>query len=238
VRRRCRTHGAAFCVFNNSAHSLCPNVAFCQRCDSRHIWLFPVLTSCPPQRSRLLGHLLGTGATMAKLNARYVRDGTVPRKLKYGYVLCHNHMMHTDDMPCGVGGFRAWFNPEGPPTDFIECRCGWSGMPHYAYRARVRSKCATWYQIARRALDYTPGEARQFERLLKRLGPYQIDELFKSLPAHGRQSASSQFQRIKKHRSQWSRYSKRYGTQSTSRFADVSQTASRAVTRVAEEDWR
>jgi hypothetical protein len=152
---------------------------------------------------------------MATPNARYVRDGTVPRKIKYGYVLCHNHIMHTDDMPCGVSGFRVWFNPEGPPTGFIECPCGWSGLLHYAYRGHVRSKCATWYQIARRALDHTPEEARQFEGLLKKLGSHQIYELFKLLPARIQQSASSQFQRIKTHRLQWSRYSKRYGTWSS-----------------------
>jgi hypothetical protein len=175
---------------------------------------------------------------MSKLNPRYVRDGTVPRKLKYGYVLCHNHIMHTDDMPCGVNGFRAWFNPERLPADFIECPCGWSGLPHYTYRGHVRSKCATWYQIARRTLDYTPEVARHFERLLKGLGPHQIDELFKFLPAHSRQSASAQFQRIKTHRLQWSRYSKRYGTQPMSRFADVSQNAPPAVRGEAEEDRR
>lgn len=156
---------------------------------------------------------------MAKLNAGYVRDGTVPRKLKFGYVLCHNHIMHTDDMPCGVNGFRAWFNPGKPPAGFIECPCGWSGLLHYAYSDHVRRKCVTWYQIARRALDYTPEEARQLDRLLKRLGSYQIDEVLKLLRAHSRQNARSQFQSIKTHRLQWSRYSsKRYGTRSTSRL--------------------
>ena len=44
---------------------------------------------------------------MEKLNPHYVRGGTLPRKIKSGYVLCHNHVMHTLAMPSGVNGFRA-----------------------------------------------------------------------------------------------------------------------------------
>jgi hypothetical protein len=107
---------------------------------------------------------------MEKLNPHYVRGGTLPRKIKSGYVLCHNHVMHTLAMPSGVNGFRAWFNPDGPPTGFIECPCGWSGLLHYAFRDHVRAtrgKCATWYQIARKSWGYTPEQARTFERRLE-----------------------------------------------------------------------
>jgi hypothetical protein len=77
-------------------------------------------------------------ATVEKLNPHYVRGGTLPRKIKSGYVLCHNHVMHTLAIPSGVNGFGAWFSPDGPPTGFIRCPCGWSGLLHYAFRDHVR----------------------------------------------------------------------------------------------------
>ena len=53
---------------------------------------------------------------MAKFQWRYVRGFMVPQKIPTGYVLCHNHIMHTNDMHCGVNGFRAWFSLGKPPA--------------------------------------------------------------------------------------------------------------------------
>jgi hypothetical protein len=49
----------------------------------------------------------------------------------------HNHVQHSLDTPCGVNGFRAWTDTE-PPSEFMKCPCGWSGLPHYAHRDHVR----------------------------------------------------------------------------------------------------
>ena len=74
---------------------------------------------------------------------RYVRMGTIPKSVKSGWVLCHNHIMHTENMGCGTNGFRAWFEREMPPAGFIKCPCGWSGLPHYALREHVRAQKAS-----------------------------------------------------------------------------------------------
>ena len=114
---------------------------------------------------------------MAKFNPKYV--SRVPKKVRAGHVLCHNHILHTVDMPPGVNGFRAWFDKD-PPDHFAQCPCGWSGLPHYAWRENVKStkgKCATWYQIARRAWDYSPKRARQLAQAIKRFGTEQGLEL-------------------------------------------------------------
>ena len=68
---------------------------------------------------------------MAKFQWRYVRGFMVPQKIPTGYVLCHNHIMHTNDMYCDVNGFRAWFSLGKPPAGYVKCPCGWSGLPHY-----------------------------------------------------------------------------------------------------------
>ena len=51
---------------------------------------------------------------MAKFQWRYVRGFMVPQKIPTGYVLCHNHIMHTNDMHCGVNGF--WVAPLPPSS--------------------------------------------------------------------------------------------------------------------------
>jgi hypothetical protein len=68
---------------------------------------------------------------MAKFRWRYVRGFMVPQKIPTGYVLCHDHIIHTNDMHCGVNGFRAWFSLGKPPAGYVKCPCGWSGLPHY-----------------------------------------------------------------------------------------------------------
>ena len=60
-----------------------------------------------------------------------VETGTVPTAIPAGVVLCHNHVRHTPRTPSGNRGFRGWFQST-PPTGFGPCRCGWSGLPHYA----------------------------------------------------------------------------------------------------------
>lgn len=61
----------------------------------------------------------------------YVGMLKVPRKVRDGMVLHHNHVRHTVDMPCGWHGFRAWFTDK-PMSSFKKCGCGWSGLPHYS----------------------------------------------------------------------------------------------------------
>jgi hypothetical protein len=56
----------------------------------------------------------------------------IPRQLKNGRVLVHNHIWHTKDMPIGVNGFRAWTQARAP--NLIVCKCGWAGVPHYRVR--------------------------------------------------------------------------------------------------------
>ena len=68
---------------------------------------------------------------------RYVSSMRVPKSVAAGRVLCHNHIRHTVDMPCGVNAFRAWTDNK-PPSGFVECPCGWSGLPHYAHRDHVK----------------------------------------------------------------------------------------------------
>jgi hypothetical protein len=56
----------------------------------------------------------------------------IPRQLKNGRVLVHNHIWHTKDMPIGVNGFRAWTQARAP--NLIACACGWKGVRHYRVR--------------------------------------------------------------------------------------------------------
>jgi hypothetical protein len=81
------------------------------------------------------------------LRARMVGVFRVPKSVGAGRVLCHNHVKHTDDMPCGFNGFRAWTcDAAGKPRGFVKCPCGWSGMPHYAWSEHVKAskgRCLT-----------------------------------------------------------------------------------------------
>jgi hypothetical protein len=72
------------------------------------------------------------------MTMRYVSMMQVPRAVGPGRVLMHNHVRHSVDMPCGVNGFRAWTDTE-PPTGFVQCPCGWSGLPHYAAHSHVEA---------------------------------------------------------------------------------------------------
>jgi hypothetical protein len=53
----------------------------------------------------------------------------VPRKLKPGHVIVHNHIAHTKDMPSGVQGFRFW--TQKLTDGVVPCECGWRGVLHY-----------------------------------------------------------------------------------------------------------
>jgi hypothetical protein len=79
------------------------------------------------------------------MRPRYVAGDTVPKSVKAGRKLMHNHIIHTVDMPCGVNGFRAWTDTK-VTAGFVKCNCGWPGLPHYA---AYNSKCAsgTWEEI-------------------------------------------------------------------------------------------
>jgi hypothetical protein len=68
---------------------------------------------------------------MAK-GTRYV-GRWIPRTIKQGRILAHNHVVHTPTTLPGVNGFRAWTEHEETLNEgkMISCDCGWSGLPHY-----------------------------------------------------------------------------------------------------------
>ncbi|MFK4725853.1 hypothetical protein ABIE89_006953 [Bradyrhizobium niftali] len=95
------------------------------------------------------------------MTARYINVFRVPKSVGPGRVLCHNHVQHTRDMPCGLNGFRAWTDTK-PPKGFIRCPCGWSGLPHYALRQHVkatRGKCKPGSMGAMRIVCEESGRA-------------------------------------------------------------------------------
>jgi hypothetical protein len=71
------------------------------------------------------------------MHKRSVQVCHVPQSIGAGRVLCHNHVEHTVDMPCGLNGFRAWTDTE-VPKGFVKCPCGYAGLPHYALRIHVK----------------------------------------------------------------------------------------------------
>jgi hypothetical protein len=72
------------------------------------------------------------------MNPLTVQGGFNERREGAGRVLCHNHIRHTVDMPCGENGFRAWTDLT-PPPNFVKCPCGYAGLPHYARRDHVKA---------------------------------------------------------------------------------------------------
>ncbi|SHG10243.1 hypothetical protein [Bradyrhizobium erythrophlei] len=75
-----------------------------------------------------------------RATTRYVRVFAVPKSVGPGRVLCHNHVRHTVDMPCGLNGFRAWTcEAADKPSGFVKCPCGYAGLPHYAWREHVKA---------------------------------------------------------------------------------------------------
>ena len=79
----------------------------------------------------------GRSHLMSKIiNAQYAVGRTLPReKPPRGHVLAHNDIEHTVRTLNGVAGFRWWTWPKDElPPDFGRCKCGWSGLPHYARR--------------------------------------------------------------------------------------------------------
>jgi hypothetical protein len=67
---------------------------------------------------------------------RYIQVFAVPKSVGPGRVLCHNHVQHKVDTPCGLNGFRAW-TTETPPEHFVDCPCGYAGLPHMAAKEHV-----------------------------------------------------------------------------------------------------
>jgi hypothetical protein len=85
------------------------------------------------------------------LMRRYFPGGTIPKSIRPGRVLVHNQIVHTVRMPCGVNGFRCWSDVK-PPSGFIKCPCGWSGLPHYASRGHIeatKGKCMSASRLAK-----------------------------------------------------------------------------------------
>src|ERR1700692_995337 len=70
------------------------------------------------------------------MTTRYINSFRLPKSVGAGRVLCHNHVQHGPNTPCGVNGFRAWTDSE-VPSGFVKCRCKWSGLPHYALADHV-----------------------------------------------------------------------------------------------------
>jgi hypothetical protein len=74
----------------------------------------------------------------------------VPRKIPAGFYIVHNHVQHTIDTAYGLNGFRYWLEPK--PINyrkFMACKCGWSGLPHFAARWAGPQKCVTLYKFLR-----------------------------------------------------------------------------------------
>ncbi len=60
-----------------------------------------------------------------------VAHGELPMRINRGRILVHNRAEHSVNATCGRNGFQAWTQPEPAPEDFMQCRCGWAGLPHY-----------------------------------------------------------------------------------------------------------
>jgi hypothetical protein len=70
-----------------------------------------------------------------RLKVRYLPR--IPRKIPEGRVLMHNHVRHGKTTQTGINGFRAWTAIK-PYPDFVLCRCGWSGLEHYASKEHAK----------------------------------------------------------------------------------------------------
>jgi hypothetical protein len=77
-------------------------------------------------------------------------NGSTPKTIPAGKVLCHNHVAHLADTPSGTNGFRAWFDDE-PPPEFVECSCGYAGLPHRALRGHAERWAEDHAGMLRRA---------------------------------------------------------------------------------------
>jgi len=85
-----------------------------------------------------------------EFDKRYI--SRVPRKpLSVGYVLVHNHIAHTKNMPVGLNGFRIW-TQKAEPEALELCRCGWEGVVHYHFKG------ASHKSFSRAALEKSLGE--------------------------------------------------------------------------------
>ena len=87
-----------------------------------------------------------TSKELRKLRHEMHYVGRVPRTIKSGRVLAHNHIVHTIDMPIGCNGFRAWtWAKDKVSANFKKCNCGWSGLPPHV--AAGAFKCVSWEEI-------------------------------------------------------------------------------------------
>jgi hypothetical protein len=79
------------------------------------------------------------------------------RRPRKGEIFCHNHVVHTSDMPHGTNGFR-WFCVKLPARRWQVCPCGWRpdlGV-HYAIAGHVQ-----WTRRLRKKLG---GSQQAFDR--------------------------------------------------------------------------
>jgi hypothetical protein len=105
---------------------------------------------------------------MSKKKAYRGAHPPMPRTIPSGFFIWHNHIMHTNGMGHGMNGFRYRF--EAKPVNyrqFMPCKCGWSGLPHYSIRSFGPQKCFTTYQMLRRACGMTAEKARAAIKHLK-----------------------------------------------------------------------
>ena len=81
-----------------------------------------------------------------EFDKRYI--SRVPRKpLSVGYVLVHNHIAHTKDMPVGLNGFRIW-TQKAEPEHLELCKCGWEGVVHYHFKGGSRKSSGSLAMFA------------------------------------------------------------------------------------------
>jgi len=66
------------------------------------------------------------------------------------WVIVHNHILHTVDMPHGVNGFRYWRSPHSREHHAL-CRCGWRPDlgRHYRIRGTSGAKCISAEELER-----------------------------------------------------------------------------------------
>ncbi len=71
-----------------------------------------------------------------RMQTRYLPMFAVPRTVRAGHVLVHNHVRPIGfgpRTPCGLDGFRAW--TQVPEPDRLErCDCGWAPECPVHYR--------------------------------------------------------------------------------------------------------
>ena len=64
---------------------------------------------------------------------KYADGPTLPQGVPKGEAFAHNNIRHSSRTKNGIRGFRWWTWPKDQgPANFAPCKCGWSGLPHFA----------------------------------------------------------------------------------------------------------